>query len=88
MSGNDIYLNKKYLYFEKYRNIFCCIYLFIPVNYKEYKGDILQSEIFNGNLDYLRNLGECWKKEYSNVEFSNIHLTEKLYNSTDDNEDK
>ena len=55
--------------------------LFIPANYKEYEGDILQSETFNGGLDYLGTLGKYWKEKYGNVEFSNIHLKEKADNA-------
>ena len=52
--------------------------LFIPANYKEYQGDLSQSEEFGSGY-----LGEYWKKQYGDVEFSNIHLTEKT--DVDDN---
>lgn len=49
-------------------------YLFIPANYKEYKGDIPQS-------DWEEYLVNSWKEKYGDVEFSNIHLKENVDNT-------
>ncbi len=91
-SGNPIYVNKKNTYTLKSTEMYVLSidfkdggredHLFIPANYKEYQGDISQSEYFceDGRGKYS---GKEWKKEYGDVEFSNIHLAEK--SDVDDN---
>lgn len=86
--NNLIYINEKNTYTLTNTNMYILKirfkdgssedYLFIPANYKEYKGDIPQS-------DWEEYLVNSWKEEYGDVEFSNIHLAEKSDTPEDDN---
>ncbi len=88
MDPEKIYINKKNTYTLKNTEMYVLSidfenggredHLFIPANYKEYQGDLSQSEEFASGY-----LGESWKEKYGNVEFSNIHLAEK--SDVDDN---
>lgn len=85
---NSIYINDKNTYILKNTEMYVLSvyfadksredHLFIPANYKEYQGDLSQSEWF-GSSYYV----DIWKGRYGDVEFSNIHLTEKT--DVDDN---
>ncbi len=90
--SSPIYMNKKNTYILQSTEMYFLRvwlkdgsyedHLFIPADYKEYQGDILQSELF-GEDGERSSLGGYWKKEYGDVEFSNIHLAEK--SDVDDN---
>ncbi len=86
---NHIYINEKNTYTLKNTEMYYLRvtfkdetfedHLFIPTNYKEYQGDLLGSEWFCNKSYYV----DKWKEKYGDVEFSNIHLTEKT--DVDDN---
>ncbi len=83
---NHVYINEKNTYTLKNTEMYYLRVtfkdgtfednLFIPANYKEYQGDLSQSEWF-GSSYYV----DIWKGRYGDVEYSNIHLAEK----SDDN---
>ncbi len=82
--NNPIYINEKSTYTLADTNMYILEirfkdgssedYLFIPAKYKEYKGDIPQS-------DWEEYLVNSWKEKYGDVEFSNIHLKENVDNT-------